>query len=159
MAFKINDERAPLDQFLQGESVRAYEFLGSHFVNWDGRQGVVFRVWAPNALSVSVVGDFNDWNNDANFMYKISDGGVWELFIEGIPEFACYKYCVETPWHERRLKTDPYAFHCQTRPDNASRVYEIDGYEWHDEKWYDYKRASAQEYACQCLRGKRRFLA
>ena len=104
MAFKINDERAPLDQFLQGESVRAYEFLGSHFVNWDGRQGVVFRVWAPNALSVSVVGDFNDWNNDANFMYKISDGGVWELFIEGIPEFACYKYCVETPWHERRLK-------------------------------------------------------
>ena len=140
MAFKINDERAPLDQFLQGESVRAYEFLGSHFVNWDGRQGVVFRVWAPNALSVSVVGDFNDWNNDANFMYKISDGGVWELFIEGIPEFACYKYCVETPWHERRLKTDPYAFHCQTRPDNASRVYEIDGYEWHDEKWYDYKK-------------------
>ena len=140
MAFKINDERAPLDQFLQGESVRAYEFLGSHFVNWDGRQGVVFRVWAPNALSVSVVGDFNDWNNDANFMYKISDGGVWELFIEGIPEFACYKYCVETPWHERRLKTDPYAFHCQTRPDNASRVYEIDGYEWHDEKWYEYKK-------------------
>lgn len=140
MAFKINDERAPLDQFLQGESVRAYEFLGSHFVNWDGRQGVVFRVWAPNALSVSVVGDFNDWNNDANFMYKISDGGVWELFIEGIPEFACYKYCVETPWHERRLKTDPYAFHCQTRPDNASRVYEINGYEWHDEKWYDYKK-------------------
>ena len=68
-------------------------------MNWDGRQGVVFRVWAPNALSVSVVGDFNDWNNDANFMYKISDGGVWELFIEGIPEFACYKYCVETPWH------------------------------------------------------------
>ena len=140
MAFKINDERAPLDQFLQGESVRAYEFLGSHFVNWDGRQGVVFRVWAPNALSVSVVGDFNDWNNDANFMYKISDGGVWELFIEGIPEFACYKYCVETPWHERKLKTDPYAFHCQTRPDNASRVYEINGYEWHDEKWYDYKK-------------------
>ncbi len=141
MAFKINDERAPLDQFLQGESVRAYEFLGSHFVNWDGRQGVVFRVWAPNALSVSVVGDFNDWNNDANFMYKISDGGVWELFIEGIPEFACYKYCVETPWHERKLKTDPYAFHCQTRPDNASRVYEIDGYEWHDEKWYEYKKS------------------
>ena len=94
MAFKINDERAPLDQFLQGESVHAYEFLGSHFVNWDGRQGVVFRVWAPNALSVSVVGDFNDWNNDANFMYKISDGCVWELFIEGIPEFAFYKYCV-----------------------------------------------------------------
>lgn len=139
MAYTFNDERSPLDQFLQGESVRAYEFLGSHFVNWDNRDGVVFRVWAPNALSVSVVGDFNEWDSDAHFMYKISDSGVWELFIDGVEEFACYKYCVETPWGERRLKTDPYAFHCQTRPDNASRVYEIKGYEWHDEEWYKFK--------------------
>ena len=140
MAFKLNDERPPLDQFLQGESAHAYEFLGSHFVNWDNRDGVVFRVWAPNALSVSVVGDFNNWDSNANFMYKISDSGVWELFIEGVQEFSCYKYCVETPWSERRLKTDPYAFHCETRPDNASRVYEIDGYEWHDEGWLEYKK-------------------
>ncbi|MGN0490366.1 1,4-alpha-glucan branching protein GlgB [Ruminococcus sp.] len=140
MAFKLNDERTPLDQFLQGESAHAYEFLGSHFVNWDNRDGVVFRVWAPNALSVSVVGDFNNWDTNANYMYKISDSGVWELFIEGVQEFACYKYCVETPWGERRLKTDPYAFHCETRPDNASRVYEIDGYEWHDENWLNFKK-------------------
>lgn len=139
MAYKLNDERLPLDQFLAGESVRAYEFFGSHFVNWNNRDGVVFRVWAPNALSVSVVGDFNDWNPDANYMYKISESGVWELFIEGVWEFACYKYCVETPWQEKRLKTDPYAFHCQTRPDNASRVYNINGYEWHDEEWYKFK--------------------
>lgn len=140
MAFKLNDERTPLDQFLQGESAHAYEFLGSHFVNWDNRDGVVFRVWAPNALSVSVVGDFNNWDTNANYMYKISDSGVWELFIEGVQEFSCYKYCVETPWGERRLKTDPYAFHCETRPDNASRVYEIDGYEWHDEDWLNFKK-------------------
>lgn len=140
MAFKINDERPPLDQFLQGESARAYEFFGAHFVNWDNRDGVVFRVWAPNAQTVSVVGDFNGWNNDANFMYRISDSGVWELFIEGVQEFACYKYCIETPWGERILKTDPYAFHCQTRPDNASRVYEINGYEWNDEAWFNYKK-------------------
>lgn len=66
MAFKLNDERPPLDQFLQGESAHAYEFLGSHFVNWDNRDGVVFRVWAPNALSVSIVGDFNNWDSNAN---------------------------------------------------------------------------------------------
>ena len=140
MAFSINDTRPPLEQFLAGESTKAYEFLGSHFVTWDNRGGVVFRVWAPNAKSVSVVGDFNDWNPDANYMYRISDSGVWELFIEGVWEFACYKYCVETPWNDRIMKTDPYAFHCQTRPDNASRVYYIDGYEWNDASWYEYKK-------------------
>lgn len=146
MAFKINDERPPLDQFLQGENAHAYEFLGSHFVNWDNRDGVVFRVWAPNALSVSVVGDFNNWNWDSNFMYRISESGVWELFIEGVKEYDSYKYCVETPWHERRLKTDPYAFHCQTRPDNASRVYEINGYEWNDDEWLKYKKDNNHLY-------------
>ncbi len=140
MAFSINDTRPPLEQFLAGESTKAYEFLGSHFVTWDNRGGVVFRVWAPNAKSVSVVGDFNDWNPDANYMYRISDSGVWELFIEGVWEFACYKYCVETPWNDRIMKTDPYAFHCETRPDNASRVYYIDGYEWNDASWYEYKK-------------------
>ena len=140
MAFSINDSRPPLEQFLAGEATKAYEFLGSHFVTWDNRGGVVFRVWAPNAKSVSVVGDFNDWNPDANYMYRISDSGVWELFIEGVWEFACYKYCVETPWNDRIMKTDPYAFHCQTRPDNASRVYYIDGYEWNDASWYEYKK-------------------
>ncbi len=140
MAFVFNDERSPLELFLQGESVRAYEFLGAHFTEWDGRYGVVFRVWAPNAATVSVVGDFNDWDRDANFMYRLDGTGVWELFIEGVQEFTCYKYCVETPWLERVLKTDPYAFHCQTRPDNASRVYEINGYEWNDDEWFNYKK-------------------
>ena len=140
MAFSINDSRPPLEQFLAGEATKAYEFLGSHFVTWDNRGGVVFRVWAPNAKSVSVVGDFNDWNPDANYMYRISDSGVWELFIEGVWEFACYKYCVETPWNDRIMKTDPYAFHCETRPDNASRVYYIDGYEWNDASWYESKK-------------------
>ena len=140
MAFSINDTRPPLEQFLQGEAARAYHFLGSHFENWDGRQGVVFRVWAPNAKSVSVVGDFNEWNPDTHYMYRISDSGVWELFVEGVWEFCCYKYCVETPWNDRIMKTDPYAFHCQTRPENASRTYHIYDYQWHDEKWFQYKK-------------------
>ncbi len=139
MAYTLNDDRSPVELFLQGESVRAYEFLGSHFENWGGLNGVVFRVWAPNAQSVSVVGDFNGWNSDANYMSR-GEGGIWELFIAGVPEFSCYKYCIETPWGDRVLKTDPYAFHCQTRPDNASRTYNINGYEWNDEAWFQYKK-------------------
>ena len=121
--------------------------MGSHFVNWGDRDGVVFRVWAPNALSVSVVGDFNDWNPDANYMYKIDNSGVWELFIEGVWEYACYKYCVETPSMQKVMKTDPYAFHCQTRPDNASRVYEIHGYEWNDSEWLEHKKTHPHKNA------------
>ena len=127
MAFSINDTRPPLEQFLQGEAARAYHFLGSHFENWDGRQGVVFRVWAPNAKSVSVVGDFNDWNPDANYMYRMLGTGVWECFIDGIGEYENYKYSVESPWGGRQLKADPYAFHSQTRPETASKVYDIEG--------------------------------
>ena len=142
MDYKFNDSRTPLELFHAGDSVRAYEFMGAHRVNWDNRDGVVFRVWAPNALSVSVVGNFNGWNNDANYMYKISEAGVWELFIEGIQQYDIYKYCVETPWNERQLKSDPYAFHSQTRPDNASMFYDLSGFEWEDDQWIKDKESS-----------------
>lgn len=145
MNYVINDERYPLDLFHDGDAVRGYEFLGAHSVNWNGVEGVVFRVWAPNALSVSVVGDFNDWDQSANFMYKISDKGVWELFIDGIEQFSIYKYCVETPWCEKYLKSDPYAFHCQTRPDNASMVYDINGFEWNDQSWFEEKQKTSHK--------------
>ena len=133
--YKLDDSRYPLELFHDGDAVRAYEFLGAHFVNWDGRDGVVFRVWAPNALSVSVVGDFNSWNQNANPMYKISQPGVWELFIENLSQGDIYKYCIETPKYEKILKSDPYAFYFQLRPNNASRIYELGGYEWNDAKW------------------------
>ncbi len=139
MNYSFNDERDHIQLFFDGDAIRAYEFFGSHVENWDGKQGVVFRVWAPNALSVSVVGDFNGWDQDANYMYKISEGGIWELFIEGIGEYAIYKYCVETPWSEKLLKTDPFAFHCQTRPDNASRVFSLGNHQWRDADWFEYK--------------------
>ena len=82
MAFTLDDNRPALERFLAGESVNAYEYLGAHFANVDGQDGVMFRVWAPNALTVSVVGDFNDWDAEANFMSRIEGAGVWELFIE-----------------------------------------------------------------------------
>lgn len=139
MNYSLNDSRYPLDLFHDGDAVRAYELLGSHFVKWNDRDGVVFRVWAPNALSVSVVGNFNGWDKTANFMYKISEPGVWELFIEGIQQGEIYKYCVETPTHEKVLKSDPYGFCFQMRPDNATVVYDIDGYNWNENAWIKHK--------------------
>jgi 1,4-alpha-glucan branching enzyme len=139
MNYVLNDERFPLDLFHGGDAVRAYDFLGAHDFWRDGVQGTMFRVWAPNALTVSVVGDFNGWDQMANYMYKISEGGVWECWIPNLGETAIYKYCVETPWFEKILKSDPFAFHTQTRPDNASIIYNYNKYEWHDEEWYKYK--------------------
>ena len=136
------DMYSQLELFLSGKSTHAYKFLGSHFMSIAGRDGVVFRVWAPNAKSVAVVGDFNNWDENANYMYRMLGTGVWETFIEGISEYDNYKYSVETPWGDRQQKADPYAFHAQTRPENASKVYDIDGYEWNDSEWYEYQKAN-----------------
>lgn len=136
MKYVFNDERSPLRLFSDGDAVRAYDFLGAHFINLDGRNGVIFRVWAPNAITVSLVGDFNNWNQKANYMYKIG-GGVWELFIENLNEFAVYKFCIETVDHTNILKSDPFAFHCQTRPENASKVFNTNQYVWHDSYWME----------------------
>ena len=120
--------------FHQGTSRRAYEYFGSHFITHGGENGVVFRVWAPNAASVSVVGDFNGWDETRNVMSK-NDGGVFELFIAGLNEYDCYKYAVLGKDGNTHMKSDPYGFHMQTRPDNATKLYDISGYEWHDEKY------------------------
>ncbi len=134
MNYSFTEDRTPLELFHAGDSVRAYDFFGAHFINRDGKDGVVFRVWAPNALSVSVVGDFNGWNYDSHYMYKI-DSGEWELFIEGVCEFNAYKYCIETPWKDRVLKSDPFAFHAENHSDNASKVFNLDKYIWGDDEW------------------------
>ena len=139
MNYVLNDERYPLDLFHGGDAVRIYDFLGAHDYWMDGCPGTMFRVWAPNALTVSVVGDFNGWDQMANHMHKISEGGVWEVWIPNLGETAIYKYCVETPWFEKILKSDPFAFHTQTRPDNASIIYNYNKYQWNDEAWYKYK--------------------
>ena len=137
---KDTNERTPLELFHSGENYRAYQYLGAHKAVVDGQEGVVFRTWAPNAKTLSVVGDFNNWNRDANPMYRISDGGVWECFVpEVIKQYAIYKYSVETFDDVCVLKSDPYAYHFETRPNNASVFYDIDGFEWHDKKWFAQK--------------------
>lgn len=141
MNYNFNDLRSALQLFNDGDAVRAYDLMGAHPVNWEGREGYVFRVWAPNALSVSIVGDFNNWDQRADYMYKIEDTGVWEGFIEHAQAYSCYKYCIETENHEKLFKSDPYAFHTQTRPDNASRLYNIEGFNWSDNQWFEDRNA------------------
>ena len=133
-------EDLPEILFHEGKNYRAYEYMGAHFTKRDGEDGVVFRVWAPNARQVSVVGDFNDWNPAADLMQKITDGGVWEGFVPGLPVYSLYKYCVTTPDGEERMKSDPYAFHTETPPDNASKIYDLSGYKWQDAAWQEEKR-------------------
>ena len=115
--------------FGEGTETRAYEFLGAHF---EGDR-VVFRTWAPNAARVSVVGDFNGWNPDANPMQN--DNGIWETKIEGLCHGAYYKLAVLGRDGTVRMKADPYAIHSQTPPETASVVFKNEEFCWNDEKW------------------------
>ena len=139
MNYSFNEARPALEVFHTGDSVRAYDFLGAHLVNRNDKNGVVFRVWAPTARSVSVAGDFNNWNNEANYMYNIGYG-VWEVFVEGVKEFCAYKYCIESEYGDKLMKADPYAFHAQTRPGQASVVYDIENYSWNDSEWFNKRK-------------------
>lgn len=125
----------PLHLFYQGKNNQAYKFFGAHTEKKGYKNYTVFRVWAPNAKSVSVVGEFNDWERTVNPMELISDG-VWEIFIPKIPNFSTYKYSIETASGHIILKADPYAFHSETRPNTASKVYESN-YKWNDSDWYE----------------------
>ena len=136
-----NDNRSELELFHSGENYHAYRFMGAHRMNINGVEGVMFRTWAPNAKSVSVVGNFNDWDRTRNWMHRISDGGVWECFIgEIVDSYAIYKYSVETYDGSIVMKSDPYAYHYETRPNTASVYLNLDGYEWHDQEWQEYKK-------------------
>ena len=131
---RLNNEREnqlPVYLFHQGTNYKAYDFLGAHFAEQNGKAGVVFRTWAPKAESVSVVGDFNGWNDCRNVMKRISNGGVYETFVENLAEFDLYKFAVKSNGRTV-LKADPYAFHAETPSGTASKIYSLDGYEWHD---------------------------
>ncbi|MDR0197213.1 MAG: 1,4-alpha-glucan branching protein GlgB [Oscillospiraceae bacterium] len=125
----------PLYLFHEGELTEGYDFFGSHFTVRDGVEGVVFRVWVPGARGVSVVGDFNHWDRTRDEMYRISNKGIWEAFVPGLRQYDAYKYSIETAAGQVRLKADPYGFHMETRPNTATKIYDISGFRWGDEKW------------------------
>ena len=120
--------------FYGGTNSEAYRYLGAHRTRRSGKDGYVFRTWAPNAAHVSVVGDFCGWNGYAHPMEKNADG-FWECFVPSLKRYDTYKFAVTAQTGETALKADPYAFHAETRPGTASKLYDLGGYRWGDDEW------------------------
>ena len=119
----------------EGTHYRAYEKLGAHLTEKDGKRGVQFAVWAPNAKRVSIIGDFNNWSPNAAIM-RPSTAGIWEGFVPDIGQGASYKYHIESRYRDYKVdKADPYGFASEIRPQTASRVWNLENYSWHDESW------------------------
>ncbi|MBQ8396114.1 MAG: 1,4-alpha-glucan branching protein GlgB [Oscillospiraceae bacterium] len=127
--------------FLEGRNYDCFDLFGAHTLD-DGN--TAFRVWAPNARSVSVVGDFNDWNENANRCERI-EGGIWQCIVGGLKEFDVYKYRVEGYDGSIRLKADPYGCHMETKPATGTKLFDISGYTWNDSAWLK-KRARTSPY-------------
>ena len=135
----------PLYLFGEGNNFETYKFLGAHLSKKNNIIGCFFRVWAPNARSISVVGDFNLWNKDANPMEMMNESGVWETFIPDIQENAVYKYSVECSDGKIKMKADPYGLYMENAPATGSKVYSLEGYQWTDDEWQNTKNGFYDE--------------
>jgi 1,4-alpha-glucan branching enzyme len=129
-----------LHLFGEGRHETLYEKLGAHAQELEGVTGVAFAVWAPAARSVSVVGDFNSWDARLHPMRALGKSGVWELFVPDVPEWSAYRFEIRTQTGELREKSDPFAFHTETPPANASKVF-VPKHEWSDQAWIEQRRA------------------
>jgi len=121
------------DRFHTGTLTDGWQWFGAHPERKRGRAGWTFRVWAPHAAAVSVVGDFNHWDVSANRLRR--SGEIWEGFIPDLAVYTSYKYAVQGTDGKTRYKADPYGFHTETRPATASKLYDIGGFRWSDEKF------------------------
>ena len=127
------------ESFHAGTLTDGWCWFGAHPAKEGGKKGWTFRVWAPHAQGVSVVGDFNNWDQGANPLVR--DGEIWAGFIPGLTEYTAYKYAVVCADGETRLKADPYGFHTETRPATASKLYDISGFKWTDKAFREKKSA------------------
>ena len=133
-------DNPPLYLFRSGKNRRSYEYLGLHKTTHLGKACMVARVWAPHAREVSLVGNFCNWDKAKYPLRKIDDA-VWEGFTDFVFEpFELYKFYIKTAQGEDSYKADPFARHTETRPGTASRWYDLEGYDWHDEEWLQNKR-------------------
>ena len=128
------------EKFNQGICYDIYEKLGAHPMTVDGVEGVHFAVWAPNALRVSLVGNFNQWDGRCLPMRRLWDSGIYELFVPGISVGEIYKYEIKTNSRLTFLKADPYANAAELRPDTASVVADLTQFVWTDEKWMEARK-------------------
>ena len=132
-------EVSELDQYLfgQGTHYEIYKKLGAHLVEKDGISGVYFAVWAPKAVSVSVVGEFNGWRPQANPMVREEPLGIYTCFVENAKKDELYKYCIETIHGDVIYKADPYANAAELRPGTASKIADISNIKWTDSAWME----------------------
>ncbi len=143
---KYQEKLSPSDLFLEleafseGRSTHAWKCFGSHPAKQeDGTEGYLFRVWAPNAPRVTLIGDINGWNLEATPMEKL-EGGIWEVFVPGLHRYDCYQYAIHRADGSFVGKADPFAFHADTRPNVSSKLYDLDtGYQWGDGDWLEYR--------------------
>lgn len=133
-----------LHLFGEGTNLRIYEKLGAHVRTVDGVTGVNFAVWAPNAKSVSVVGEFNGWDARSHAMSKLIPSGIWEIFIPDVEPGSLYKFRVRNAQGDYVDKSDPYAFASELPPATASIVSNLDQYDWNDQQWMKDRRAQYQ---------------
>lgn len=135
-------EIGELDQYLfgQGNHYEIYKKLGAHKAKRGKKEGVYFAVWAPHAWTVSVIGDFNDWDIEANPMERQDPLGIFTCFVPGVEEYALYKYCIKTSSGEYLFKADPYANYAEMRPGTASRVVDISHLKWTDSAWMEARK-------------------
>ena len=124
-----------LYDFLMGQCIEAHNYFGAHFETKDKVDGVTFRLYAPSAWDVSVIGDFNSWDVGAHKMNKIDDSGVWEVFIPGVKNYQSYKYHFKNAKGVYVDKADPYAFFSELRPGTCSKVFDNKNFAWHDDAW------------------------
>ena len=121
--------------FHDGNCLQAYKIFGAHLVTENGKKGVRFTTYAPNARSAEVIGEFNNWGKEPCRMERYYNGGIWTTFVPGIKENALYKFRFETQYGQKIDKADPYAYYSELRPGTASKVYNMEGFKWSDAKW------------------------
>ena len=127
------------DEYLfgQGTHYDIYRKLGAHLSKENGEEGTFFAVWAPNAVSVHVVGSFNGWNENEHEMKRLGEIGIWTLFIPGVSEGELYKFLITAQDGRKLYKADPFANYAQKRPETASVITDLSGFPWKDKKWMD----------------------
>ena len=124
-----------LYDFLMGQTIEAYKYFGAHFVKQDGQEGVVFRVYAPLAKEISVIGEFNSWDPRNHRMNKIDESGVFEIFIPNVKNYQTYKYHILNALGQYVDKQDPFGYFSEMRNGSCSKLFDIDGFIWHDKKY------------------------
>lgn len=130
----------PIYLFNEGTNYESYKFFCPAYVQRDGKRYWRFRVWAPNARSVSVVGDFNNWNKDADVMTRMGNSGIWEVYVRGMCKFDNYKFSIVGADGYIRMKSDPFGTHTETVPANASKVYDISEFRWTDDEYMEQRK-------------------